>query len=53
MTGVRSLAYLGQGDVFDLAVGDFARAYAEQNEADYLQLMRAARAGRIDMSSEA
>jgi uncharacterized protein (DUF2252 family) len=45
-------AYLGQGDVFDLAVGDFARAYAEQNEADYLQLMRAARDGRIEMSSE-
>ena len=46
-------AYLGQGDVFDLAVGDFARAYAEQNEADYGQLMQAARDGRIEMTSEA
>jgi uncharacterized protein (DUF2252 family) len=46
-------AYLGQGDVFDLAVGDFARAYAEQNEADYLELMRAAQDGRIVIAHDA
>ena len=46
-------AYLGRGDVFDLAVGDFARAYAEQNEADYGRLVQAARDGRIEMTREA
>ena len=46
-------AYLGRGDVFDLAVGDFARAYADQNEADYGRLVQAARDGRIEMTREA
>src|SRR5262249_38910888 len=28
-------AYLGSGDAFDRAIGDFAIAYADQNERDY------------------
>ncbi len=41
-------AYLGKGDVFDRAVVDFARAYADQNERDYEALVRAVRSGRVD-----
>ena len=40
-------SYLGKNDVFDRALGDFAVAYADQNERDYTTLVRAARDGRI------
>ncbi len=40
-------AYLGKGDAFDRALADFAVTYAEQNERDYEELVRAARAGRL------
>ena len=40
-------AYLGDGTDFDEALIDFARAYADQNEADYAQFKAAADAGRI------
>ena len=40
-------SYLGRGDVFDQAIADFSRAYADQNERDYEALERAARSGRI------
>ena len=40
-------SYLGNGDVFDRAIAGFAAAYADQNEADYEALVRAARSGRI------
>jgi uncharacterized protein (DUF2252 family) len=40
-------SYLGGGDVFDRAIVDFARAYAEQNERDYQALSDAVDAGKI------
>ena len=40
-------AYLGGSDVFDKAIAQFASAYADQNERDYLSLVDAAAAGRI------
>ena len=40
-------AYLGSGDVFDRAVGEFAAAYADQNERDYQALQAAVAAGRL------
>jgi hypothetical protein len=44
--------YLGKGDMFDEAVADFAVAYADQTERDYEVLMKAARAGRLEVVSE-
>ena len=40
-------AYLGPGDVFDNAIADFARAYADQNERDFEALETAVKSGRI------
>ncbi|MEU5000517.1 DUF2252 domain-containing protein [Streptomyces sp. NPDC021622] len=40
-------AYLGRGDTFDRAVAKFAEAYADQNEADFRALGRAAHTGRV------
>jgi hypothetical protein len=39
--------YLGRGDAFDDAAVRFAAAYADQTEADFATLGRAAKAGRI------
>jgi uncharacterized protein (DUF2252 family) len=40
-------AYLGKGTVFDRAIVEFSRAYAEQNERDYRALAKAIESGRI------
>ncbi|MBP2368583.1 DUF2252 domain-containing protein [Pseudonocardia parietis] len=40
-------AYLGSGPSFDRAVGEFARAYADQNERDHRALVDAIGDGRI------
>jgi uncharacterized protein (DUF2252 family) len=40
-------AYLGKGTVFDRALVEFSRAYAEQNERDYRALAKAVKSGRI------
>jgi uncharacterized protein (DUF2252 family) len=40
-------SYLGKGDTFDEAIADFAEAYADQNEADYEAMAKAAKSGRI------
>ncbi|AYF77375.1 DUF2252 domain-containing protein [Nocardia yunnanensis] len=40
-------AYLGSGDVFDKAMGEFALAYADQTAADYESLLAAIESGRI------
>jgi len=40
-------AYLGRGDVFDRAIVEFSRAYADQNEADYAEMQRAVEDGRL------
>ena len=40
-------SYLGNSDVFELAIADFANAYADQNERDYQPLLNAVSSGRI------
>jgi uncharacterized protein (DUF2252 family) len=40
-------AYLGKGVTFDLALAEFASAYADQNERDYQTLAAAVKSGRI------
>ena len=44
-------AYLGKNDTFDRAIADFANAYADQNERDYLAFVDAVRSGRLDAQS--
>ena len=39
--------YLGRSDRFDLALADFAEAYADQNERDHAELAQAVKRGRI------
>jgi uncharacterized protein (DUF2252 family) len=39
--------YLGKSDTFDQAIGEFALAYADQNEKDHAALVAAVKAGRI------
>ncbi|HTX70997.1 MAG TPA: DUF2252 domain-containing protein [Thermoleophilia bacterium] len=43
-------SYLGKRDRFDVAMADFAQAYADQNEADYSAMQQAAEHGRIEVS---
>ena len=45
-------AYLGKGDVFDRAIGDFAEAYADQNERDYKEFARAVKGGRLQAEAD-
>jgi len=40
-------SYLGNGDVFDRAIVEFSKAYAEQNERDFQALATAVKSGRI------
>jgi uncharacterized protein (DUF2252 family) len=40
-------AYLGNSDVFERAITDFAAAYADQNERDHQALVDAVKSGRI------
>jgi len=39
--------YLGSGDQFDEAIGDYAVAYADEVERDYKTFVRAVRNGRL------
>ena len=39
--------YLGRKDLFDLALGKFALAYADQTERDYDSLVKAVKSGRV------
>ena len=41
-------SYLGSGEVFDHAIGEFAIAYADQNERDYEAFKAAINSGKID-----
>ena len=43
-------SYLGKKDRFDIAMADFAEAYAAQNELDYAAMQRAAEDGRIEVA---
>ena len=40
-------SYLGKGDAFDRAMGDFAETYADQNESDYKEFESAVKQGRL------
>ena len=44
--------YLGKGDAFDVAMSEFAPAYADQNEDDHRELMKAVEDGRIEVASD-
>ena len=44
-------AYLGGSDVFDQALGDFARSYAKQNDHDYQALLDAIASGTLTAES--
>jgi uncharacterized protein (DUF2252 family) len=41
-------SYLGNGATFAAAIGQFAEAYADQNERDHAQLVRAIAAGEVE-----
>jgi uncharacterized protein (DUF2252 family) len=40
--------YLGKSDTFDQALGEFALAYADQNEQDHAALVKAVSSGRVE-----
>jgi uncharacterized protein (DUF2252 family) len=44
--------YLGESDKFDKAIADFAVAYADQSEQDHEVLMKAVRAGKLEVFIE-
>jgi uncharacterized protein (DUF2252 family) len=44
--------YLGKSDAFDEAIADFSIAYADQSERDHEILMKAVRAGRLEVFIE-
>jgi hypothetical protein len=45
--------YLGKGDNADRAFARFARAYADQTEADHQALQQAVKAGRLPADHDA
>jgi uncharacterized protein (DUF2252 family) len=44
---VAMAAYLGRDDVFDRSITDFSERYADRNEQDYEQFVKAIRSGRL------
>ena len=40
--------YIGKGAKFTAAIGQFARRYAEQNQRDHAQLVRAIASGAVE-----
>ena len=40
--------YLGRDDAFDRSILDFSERYADQNEQDYEQFVKAVRSGRLE-----
>jgi len=40
--------YLGRDDAFDRSIVDFCERYADQNERDYEEFVKAARSGRLE-----
>jgi len=44
--------YLGEGDTFDEAISDFSKAYADQSERDHETLVKAVRAGKLEVIVE-
>jgi hypothetical protein len=50
--GARISGYLGKGDKFDRALGQFALAYADQIERDHAALVQAVNTGRVEALME-
>jgi uncharacterized protein (DUF2252 family) len=48
----RIAGYMGSGQTFDEAVGEFAVNYADQNQKDYRGFLKAIREGRIEATFE-
>jgi uncharacterized protein (DUF2252 family) len=44
--------YMGSGDTFDDAIGEFAVEYSDQNRSDYRRFVRAIRDGKVEAVSE-
>ena len=44
--------YLGKSDKFDEAIADFSIAYADQSERDHDGLVKAVRAGKLEVFIE-
>jgi len=44
---VAMASYLGRDDVFDRSITDFSEGYADQNEQDYEQFVKAIGSGRL------
>jgi uncharacterized protein DUF2252 len=44
--------YMGSGQTFDDAIGEFAVEYSDQNQNDYRAFTRAIREGRIKVMRE-
>ena len=40
--------YLGSSDAFDQSITDFSQRYADQNEQDYQDFLKAVKSGRLD-----
>lgn len=40
--------YLGSSDAFDRSITDFSQRYADQNEQDYQDFLKAIKSGRLD-----
>ena len=40
--------YLGRDDAFDQSILDFSERYADQNEQDYMEFVKAIRSGRLE-----
>lgn len=49
---VKISGYLGKSDIFDKAIADFSIAYADQSEQDHDTLMKAVRAGKLEVFVE-
>ena len=49
---VKISGYLGKSDAFDEAIADFSIAYADQSERDHELLMKAVRAGKLEVFVE-
>jgi uncharacterized protein (DUF2252 family) len=50
---VQIAGYLGKSERFDVAIADFAQAYADQNERDHAALCDAVKSGRIEANADA
>jgi uncharacterized protein (DUF2252 family) len=44
--------YMGNSNTFDLAIGEFSMAYADQNEKDHASLKKAIKSGKIEAEFE-